>query len=67
MTNTTQQNAVRTGLVAIGLLAALAALPALGQSSIPREETWVTNGLVSAIATTPTTTSIGGQFTYVGP
>ena len=55
----------------IPLLAAIftiaIAAPTLAQSSIPREETWVTNGTVSAIATTPTTTYIGGEFTYVGP
>jgi len=36
-------------------------------STTPREETWVTNGGVNAIVTTPTTTYIGGEFTYVGP
>lgn len=54
-------------IVTIGLLVLLAALPALAQSSIPREETWVTNGTVSAIVATPATTYIGGAFTYVGP
>ena len=65
--NTTQQNVVRTGLIAIGLLAALAALPTFAQSNIPCEETWITNGPVGAIATTPSTTYIGGNFNYVGP
>jgi len=36
-------------------------------SGIPREDTWITNGAVRAIATTATTTYIGGDFTYVGP
>ena len=66
MTNTTQQNVVRTGLVAIGLLAALAALPAFAQSSIPDPDAWVTNGWVYAIARSADTTYIGGEFTYVG-
>ncbi|HUW59722.1 MAG TPA: hypothetical protein VMZ06_01850 [Candidatus Bathyarchaeia archaeon] len=56
---------------ALGLMliapAFLAALPALAQSNTPREETWVTNGPVLAIATTPTTIYIGGAFTWVGP
>ncbi len=38
-----------------------------GPSNTPREDTWVTNGWVDAIVTTPVTTYIGGIFTYVGP
>jgi len=45
----------------------LAASSALAQNSVPREETWMTNGPVWTIATTPTTTYIGGNFNYVGP
>ncbi|MCX5769422.1 MAG: PASTA domain-containing protein [Candidatus Hydrogenedentes bacterium] len=37
------------------------------QSDLPRDATWVTNGPVRAIASTPTLTYIGGTFTYVGP
>ena len=37
------------------------------QSSTPREETWVTNGPVNAIACTTDTVYIGGEFSYVGP
>jgi hypothetical protein len=40
---------------------------ARAQSSTPREETWVTNGKVSAIVRTANTVYIGGEFTYVGP
>jgi hypothetical protein len=36
-------------------------------SSTPRAETWTTNGYVTAIAVTPTTVYIGGEFTQVGP
>ncbi|MDD5749142.1 MAG: hypothetical protein PHP64_08925, partial [Actinomycetota bacterium] len=36
-------------------------------SSEPDLSTWVTDGPVYAIASTPTTTYIGGEFTYVGP
>ena len=43
------------------------AAPASAQRKTPRAATWVTNGPVYAIATTPSTTYIGGQFTYVGP
>ena len=48
-------------------LGLLAASPTLAQNNTPREETWVTDGSVYAIATTPTTTYIGGDFGYVGP
>ena len=40
---------------------------ARGQSSMPREETCVTNGPVLAIARTASTVYIGGEFSYVGP
>ena len=40
---------------------------ARAQSSTPREETWVTNGKVSAIVRTANSVYIGGEFTYVGP
>jgi hypothetical protein len=49
-------------------LAFLILAPAVrGQSSTPREETWVTNRPVYAIARTTDTVYIGGEFTYVGP
>jgi len=54
-------------LVWIGLLGLVVASSALAQSNTPRAETWVTNGPIRAIATTPTTVYIGGQFTEVGP
>ena len=60
---------IATGLAAV-LFLAIAWLNAgafAQTSSTPREETWVTNGAVNAIVTTPTTTYIGGEFTYVGP
>jgi hypothetical protein len=37
------------------------------QSSMAREETWVTNGTVNAIVRTADTVYIGGGFSYVGP
>ena len=37
------------------------------QSDIPREETWVTDGPVHAIARTTDTVYIGGDFSYMGP
>jgi hypothetical protein len=42
---------------------------ALAQSSVPNENTWVTNGSVSAVVPSSdgTTIYIGGDFTYVGP
>ena len=49
------------------MLNVLGAQRALGQSSTPREETWVTNGAVEAIVRTTDTIYIGGNFTYVGP
>jgi len=53
---------------AAGILAtALSPGRAQAQSSIPREETWVTDGGVYAIAPTADTVYIGGKFTYVGP
>ncbi len=54
---------IRMVLVAVLVLSA----EAWAQSSIPREETWVTDGMVETIVTTPTTVYIGGRFTYVGP
>ena len=53
--------------IAVAVLALLNVNGALAQSSIPREETWVTNGIINAIATTPDTVYIGGYFNYVGP
>jgi hypothetical protein len=40
---------------------------ALALSSIPNENTWVTNAAVRAIADNGTTIIIGGDFNYVGP
>lgn len=58
--------------LALGLLtSSFCFLGALGpgrahaQSSTPREETWVTDGAVRAIACTQDTVYIGGPFTYV--
>ena len=45
----------------------LGAPSALADVSASPADTYVTNGPVHAIATTPTTTYIGGQFTEVGP
>ncbi len=62
---------MKSAVNVVVLAAAWAALGAPGAfaelNSTPREETWVTNGTVNAIATTPSTTYIGGNFTYVGP
>jgi len=67
MTSSRRQNIGRAGLVAIGLLVLLVAWEGTAQNSIPREETWGTNGNVRAIATTPTTAYNGCEFTYIGP
>ena len=61
--NTRRSKELMAGILALSLLPSLAA----AQSSIPREETWVTNGIVQAIARTTDTVYIGGDFTYVGP
>jgi len=52
---------------AAGVLGAFAPGRAQAQSSIPREETWVTDGMVSAIVRTVDSVYIGGNFTHVGP
>ncbi|HUW60113.1 MAG TPA: hypothetical protein VMZ06_03825, partial [Candidatus Bathyarchaeia archaeon] len=67
MRNTMYVNVASTALMAATLLALLLPSPILAQSSIPREDTWITDRGVYAIATTPTTTYIGGQFHYIGP
>ncbi|MCX7001523.1 MAG: hypothetical protein NT106_14705, partial [Candidatus Sumerlaeota bacterium] len=54
-------------VIAVMALAALNVPGARAQSSVPREETWVTNGPVNAIVRTPDKVYIGGEFTHVGP
>jgi len=54
-------------VLAWGALGLFAPGGARGQSSMPREETCVTNGPVLAIARTASTVYIGGEFSYVGP
>ena len=62
-------SATRTffGSLGFALLAIHASISAYAQKCSPREATWTTNGPVYAIATTPSTTYIGGQFSYIGP
>lgn len=50
-----------------GLLLLAAARPARAQFNAPRDETWVANGPVYAIARTSDNVYLGGGFNYVGP
>jgi len=53
--------------LAVGAIGLLGPDRAQAQSSIPREETWVTNGSVHAIIAAGKTVYIGGGVSYVGP
>ena len=53
--------------LAAGAVGALGPSRAQAQSSIPREDTWIPDGWVEAIARTADAVYIGGAFTYVGP
>ena len=48
----------------LGLVSPLLAQPL---SSVPRQDVWVTDGTVNAVAVTNDSVFIGGDFTYVGP
>jgi trimeric autotransporter adhesin len=58
---------VLSGLVPGLLVAASLASPAQQLSTIPRQDFWVTDGAVNAIAVTNDRVFIGGDFRYVGP
>ena len=49
------------------MLSAMGGVRAWAQSSTPRQETWVTDGVVTTIALTADTVYIGGGFSHVGP
>ena len=53
--------------ITVMALAAICVRGARAQNYTVREDTWITNGPVRAIVTTPETTYIGGDFTHVGP
>jgi len=61
------RNARRLALSLLTFSFCLLPFVAPAQSSIPREDTWVTDGAVTAIARTTDTVYIGGFFTWVGP
>jgi trimeric autotransporter adhesin len=58
---------LHSGLVPGLLLAGTLASPAQELSKIPRQDFWVTDGAVNAIAVTNDRVFIGGDFRYVGP
>jgi trimeric autotransporter adhesin len=58
---------LHSGLVPALLLAGTLACPAQELSNIPRQDFWVTDGAVNAIAVTNDRVFIGGDFRYVGP
>jgi|GEM_PF-821335 len=64
------QNKVESFLarcIALSLLVSMAAPYSSALNSVLRQDTWVTDGVVLAIAATPTMTYIGGNFTWVMP
>jgi len=63
--STTPVVAVVVTALAVGAMGLFGPTCAQAQSSIPREETWVTNGPVRAIVRTADTIYIGGEFNYV--
>lgn len=58
---------LRAVAIAVALVMLSSAQVGVAQTNVPRKETWVTNGQVNAIVTTPTTVYVGGDFLRVAP